>query len=141
MVSPDPPPAPGRRSRVLVVDDEPAIVQYVVRVLAPAGYETVSAHDGPSALAAAASGPFDLLLTDLAMPGMSGDELARLLRAEHPDLPILYFTGFSDRLFVDRQRLWAREAFLDKPVTSQGLLEAVSLALFGHTHGPVRDAP
>ena len=46
---------------------------------------------------------------------------------EDADLPILYLTGFSDHLFTERQVLWEGEAFLDKPCTPRGLLEAVSL--------------
>jgi len=53
------------------------------------------------------------------------------------DARILHFTGSSDRLFEDRKTLLEHEAFIEKPVTVKGLLEAVSLLLFGHTHGPV----
>jgi CheY-like chemotaxis protein len=59
--------------------------------------------------------------------GMNGDELARRLRLMQPDLPVVYLTGFSERLFVERRVLWQGEAFLDKPCTPKGLLEAVSL--------------
>jgi hypothetical protein len=78
------------------------------------------------------------LLADLMMPGMPGDEMARQLRHREPDLKILYFTGYSDRLFSERAVLWENEAFLEKPVTANGLLEAVSLMLFGHTRQGAR---
>ena len=88
--------------------------------------------DGPEALEVAARlGPFDLLITDLMMPKMNGDELARQLRLIEPTLKILYLTGFSDRLFKDKVTLWADEAFLEKPCTIEGLTEAVSLLLSG----------
>jgi DNA-binding response OmpR family regulator len=113
---------------VLVVDDEEPILRFVERVLSGAGFRTVVAHDGAEAAAlASTAGPLDLLVTDLMMPHMSGDELARRLRCVEPDLPVLYLTGFSDRLFADRMQLWEREAFLDKPCSVNGLLEAVSL--------------
>jgi hypothetical protein len=48
---------------------------------------------------------------------------------------LLYFTGYSDRLFKDKLTLWEHEAFVDKPVTVNALLEAVSLLLFGHIDG------
>ena len=70
------------------------------------------------------------------MPQMTGDELARRLRALHPSLKVLYLTGFSDRLFKEKVTLWADEAFLDKPCSVKGLLEAVALLLFGHFEGP-----
>jgi len=49
---------------------------------------------------------------------------------------VLYFTGYSDSLFEERKLLWQHEAFIEKPVTIAGLLEAVSLLLFGHVTGP-----
>jgi CheY-like chemotaxis protein len=122
---------------VLVVDDEEAIRTFVDRVLREAGYETVVAPNAEKALALTSSANrFDLLLTDMNMPGMCGDELARHLRGRQPDLPILYLTGFADRLFATRPVLWSNEAFIEKPVTIKGLREAVSLAMFGHTQGP-----
>jgi two-component system cell cycle sensor histidine kinase/response regulator CckA len=125
------------RPRVLVVDDEDSVRQFVDRVLRSSGYETRVAADGESALElAGAFEPFDLLLTDLIMPGIRGDELARQLRGKHPDLKVLYLTGFADRLFSARLVLWENEAFLEKPASVAGLREAVSVALFGHTRGP-----
>ena len=66
------------------------------------------------------------------MPGMTGDELAQRLRKSDPGLKVLYLTGFSDQLFDRKSALWADEAFLEKPATVRGLLEAVSLLLRGH---------
>ena len=122
--------------RVLIVDDEEPIARFAARVLDKAGYETMTAPGAPEALELLASEPsFDLLLTDLMMPGMRGDELARLLFQRMPEIKILYMTGFADRLFAERNGLWANEAFIEKPVTVAGLEEAVSLLLFGHTRG------
>jgi two-component system, cell cycle sensor histidine kinase and response regulator CckA len=121
-------------ARVLIVDDEEPIRGLVERVLSRAGYETAVAADGVEALRIAEEkGPFDLLLADVVMPGMQGDELGRRLRASDPELKILYLTGYTDQLFTDRTLLWENEAFLEKPITVTGLLEAVSLTLFGHT--------
>ena len=114
---------------VLIVDDEKAVASFVERVLAGNGWRTYVAHNGADALALAATlDGLDLLLTDLMMPEMSGDELARRLRSTLPDLPVLYFTGFGDRLFAERMLLWQDEAFLDKPSSPKGLLEAVAMA-------------
>jgi len=118
--------------RVLVVDDEESVRTFVERVLVDAGYEVVLAANGPDALRTApVLGPFDLFLIDLMMPVMKGDEVARLFRRADPDAKILYFTGHSDLLFDQRPTLSANEAFLEKPVSINGLLEAVSLLLFG----------
>jgi CheY-like chemotaxis protein len=125
-------PSTSQRLRILVVDDEPGIREFVERTLQLAGHQTVTAPDGPTALALAGSeSPFDLLLTDMRMPGMTGDELARRIRQRQPELKILYLTGFSDQLFKEKGSMWEGEAFLDKPVSATGLLQAVSLLMFG----------
>jgi two-component system cell cycle sensor histidine kinase/response regulator CckA len=118
--------------RVLIVDDEGSVREFTDRVLRDAGYTTTTAGSGREALAVAtASEPFDLLLADVMMPEMRGDELAAQLRQAQPDLKVLYLTGFSDNLFTEKITLWEGEAFLEKPSSIQGLLEAVSLLLFG----------
>ena len=117
---------------VLVVDDEESVRRFVERVLNDAGYKTALAADGPEAIEVAAQvGSFDLLVTDVMMPQMTGDELARRLRINEPRLKILYLTGYSDRLFKNKVTLWEDEAFLDKPCGVKSLLEAVSLLLLG----------
>jgi CheY-like chemotaxis protein len=114
----------------LIVDDEPAVRAMVTRVLADAGYSTTAAGSGPDALAACDAGtPFDILVTDLMMPGMAGDELSRRVRLGSPDLPVLYLTGYADRLFEERSLLWDGEAFLEKPFTRLGLEQAVELLI------------
>ena len=91
---------PGQSARILIVDDELGIRNFVDRVLRNAGYTTALAPDGPEALKICeASNSFDLLVVDLAMPIMRGDELARRLRQATPALKVLYITGDSERLF------------------------------------------
>ena len=128
-----------RAFRVLIVDDEAPVRELVARVLRQPGYEPFVAEDEFEAIKIASThGPFDLLITDVTMPGIQGDELARRLRHNDPQLKILYLTGHSDRLFEERASLWEDEAFLDKPITVQGLLEAVSLLLVGRVPSPRR---
>jgi CheY-like chemotaxis protein len=92
----------------------------------------VTAADGADAVRTAATiDSLDVLVTDLMMPHMSGGDLARRLRATEPELKVLYLTGYSDQLFAERVVLWEDEAFLDKPCTVQGLVQAVSLLLSG----------
>jgi CheY-like chemotaxis protein len=110
-------------SRILVVDDEPSIREFFHCVLMEAGHAVASAADGPEALSM--PGRFDLLLTDLMMPRMAGDELARQMRIRDPYVKVLYVTACSDHLFDAKVALWEGEAFLDKPTTSEGLLDAV----------------
>jgi two-component system cell cycle sensor histidine kinase/response regulator CckA len=130
-------PTSDRPLTVLVVDDEEPVRRFVDRVLREAGYETALAGDGPEALEVAQKlGRFDLLVTDVMMPQMTGDELARRLRQNDPKLRVLYLTGYSDRLFKEKVTLWEDEAFLDKPCSVKGLTEAVSLLLFGRFNVP-----
>jgi CheY-like chemotaxis protein len=117
---------------VLVVDDDQAVRDFVARVLREAGYRTLEACSGPDAIELASKGPIDLLLTDVNMPRMTGDELARRLRHDEPTLKVLYLTGYSDQLFNEKSTLWQDEAFLEKPCTIEGLLQAVSLITLGH---------
>jgi CheY-like chemotaxis protein len=117
-------------ARILIVDDEPSILSFVEKAMQIAGYQTVTAASARAALAECESkGVPDLLLTDYKMPGMDGDVLAAQLRQREPDLKVLYLTGYADQLFAERGNLWRSEAFLEKPCTVQGLLEAVSMML------------
>ena len=130
-------PAPTAPISALIVDDEESVRKFVERVLREAGYRTAQASDGPEAIAVAATlDSFDILVTDVMMPEMMGDELARRLRQTEPHLKVLYLTGFSDRLFKEKVTLWEDEAFLDKPCSIKGLMQAVSLLLFGRFEAP-----
>jgi two-component system cell cycle sensor histidine kinase/response regulator CckA len=127
-------PPPAAPVKVLIVDDEESVRNFVKSVLDSAGYETAVAADGQSAMEIAFSRPaFDLLLTDLMMPEMRGDELAEHLRAHDSQLKVLYFTGFSQHLFDSRPALWDNEAFLDKPSSVTAILRAVSQLTPGQT--------
>lgn len=120
--------APQPPRTILVVDDEEPIRKLVDRALSSAGYTVVLAANGPEAMRVAADSPsLDLLVTDMIMPGMNGSEVARRLRQDHQGLKVLYFTAFSDRLFDEKVALWDDEAFLEKPCSVKGLLEAVSV--------------
>jgi CheY-like chemotaxis protein len=119
---------------VLVVDDEEPVRRFVDRVLREAGYKTALAGDGPEAIQVALGlGHFDVLLTDVMMPQMNGDELARRLRQNEPGLKVLYLT--------EKVTLWEDEAFLEKPCSVKGLLQAVSLLLFGKFDAPREQTP
>jgi two-component system cell cycle sensor histidine kinase/response regulator CckA len=122
---------------VLVVDDEEPVRKFVDRVLREAGHQTVLASDGPEAIDMAAKvAALDILVTDVMMPEMAGDELARRLRQLQPSLKVLYLTGYADRLFKEKVTLWEDEAYLDKPCSIRSLLQAVSLLLWGRIEAP-----
>jgi two-component system cell cycle sensor histidine kinase/response regulator CckA len=122
---------------VLIVDDEEPIRNFVERVLREAGYKTFLAAGGQEAIEVASKiEGLDVVVTDVMMPKMTGDELARRLRQDQPGLKVLYLTGYSDNLFKEKVTLWEDEAYLDKPCTIRSLLQAVSLLLFGSLEGP-----
>ena len=120
------------RPRILIAEDDAAMREFIDQILREAGYETARVVDGQEAVEVAELfGPFDLLLTDLVMPRMLGTELAQRLRQREPTLKVLYFTGYSDRLFQEKGALRDGEALLDKPSSVDGLMEAVSRLLDG----------
>jgi signal transduction histidine kinase/CheY-like chemotaxis protein len=88
----------GRGETVLVVEDQPAIRRMAAEMLGGLGYEALEAADADAALALAAdrAGRIDLLLTDVAMPGMNGRELAERLRRHHPDTRVLFMSGYAE---------------------------------------------
>jgi CheY-like chemotaxis protein len=110
---------------VFVVEDEAAVRKAVVRLLTDRGYATLQAAGPSSALDVAKlwSGPIDLLLTDVVMPDMSGDELARELRKGRPELRVVYMTGYSGE--VDTAALRVDGPVVQKPFTHESLLSVV----------------
>jgi DNA-binding response OmpR family regulator len=125
----------GVRKRLLVVDDEAAVLKLVTRILTTDNYDVSSADSGETAIRMIEDpwfSPVDLLVTDLMMPGMNGRELAAFVRQRHHNVRVLYITGFADSLFKGLQELDGGESFIEKPFGAEGLLEAARLLMFGH---------
>jgi PAS domain S-box-containing protein len=119
----------GRRTgRILLVEDEPVLREIAQRVLVRAGFDVTAAADPGEAIIAAETGPepFDLLLTDVVMPGMRGPELARRLRNSRPDLRVLLASGYAEEI-VDSDR--HEDPLLAKPFSPETLLAAVDAVL------------
>ncbi|HWF87153.1 MAG TPA: response regulator [Vicinamibacterales bacterium] len=130
-------PKQGVQPVVLVVDDEQPIRLAARRILEANGYKVLEAENGARALDLLTDDvAVDLLMADLEMPELTGEEMARRLRAQRHDLKVLYVSGYVDRLLDERPVLWEGEAFLEKPFTFEGLSEAVSLLLFGTLKPP-----
>jgi CheY-like chemotaxis protein len=115
----------ARAGSVLVAEDDPALAAMVARALRLAGYEVTVAHDGLRAAGLAAGHRFDPVLTDLEMPGLTGDRLALLLRELEPDLPIVLMTAADEPPATDG--LWV--SVVQKPFGIDVLLAAVAAAL------------
>ena len=114
---------------ILVVDDEPAILELVKDILSPAGYLVNTATNGKEALAAIQAHPYDLVLTDMIMPQMGGMELVQYLRLHHPETLVIVFTGFASyQDAVDAVKLGAFD-YLPKPLQPEILRHAIERAL------------
>jgi CheY-like chemotaxis protein len=121
----------------MVVEDDARVREVVRRTLQRGGYAVVEAADSAEAVALLTDHiRVDLLLVDLEMPGLPGEEVARRFRAARRELKVLFVSGVTDRLFANRPLSPAAEAFLEKPFTQSGLLEAVALLLFGTKNTP-----
>jgi CheY-like chemotaxis protein len=109
--------------RVLLVDDDDDVRDYTAFVLEEAGFDVRVAARGEAAFRVLATGePFDLLITDLVMPGWDGIELARRVRMLRPELKVLFVTGYSRGMVGERL---AGIEVLDKPYRRDKLLDAV----------------
>ena len=107
------------RGLVIVVEDEPAVRAMVSRVLQEEGYEVVAAQDGQEALSVlAGQNGVRLVVSDVAMPVMSGRELGDRLARTHPALPVLYMSGFADDEIISRGLLEPGRPFIQKPFES-----------------------
>ena len=112
---------------MLVAEDEPQLRALVRRSLTERGYHVLEAADGRDALevAAAHRGPIHLLVTDVVMPALSGNELAARLQAIHPGLRVIFVSGYSDDA-IDRHGVLAPDSvFLQKPFMPDILAGAV----------------
>ncbi len=117
-----------RQARLLVIDDDPAVRSVLCDLLSGLGYAVDGAPDGAEGLARFGQGGYDLVLTDLAMPSLSGLEVAEAVRSESAVTPVILVTGSATDL--DAQRADALGvAILHKPVPFQDLRAAVGQAL------------
>jgi PAS domain S-box-containing protein len=122
--------SPHRRGHILVVEDQPELAQLIRYLLQPAGYTVTVATDAAAAIAHVHTGVNpDLLLTDVVMPGMTGPELAKALRARHPGLRVLYMSGYTSGVLNPQGHLDEGSVLLQKPFNRDTLLAAVARAL------------
>jgi CheY-like chemotaxis protein len=119
--------------RILFVDDEALIREMGTAMLEHHGYRITACENGAEALKTFSSDPtaFDLVITDMNMPNMTGDRLAEELVAIRPDIPIIICTGFSDRVGREDARAMGVRAFLKKPVSLMEMSREVRRALDG----------
>ena len=126
--APDTAPVVGRRARVLIVDDDPQVRHVTASFLAGFGHSTTEAGDGEAALRHLQRDRYDIVVADLAMPGMNGIELAAEIRDRNPHLPVLILTGHADAMQIP-----ADLPVLPKPFRSADLAAQVATLLEGGT--------
>ncbi len=125
--------------RLLVVDDDPGVRRSISKLLASLGYSIASAADGADALAqveALDPSAFDLVLTDLDMPNMTGTELAAQLREGAPTLPIIFMSGNLGSAALRAEIAAGQATFLQKPITLAVLAKCIRQALDSAARSP-----
>jgi CheY-like chemotaxis protein len=108
------------RKRILVVDDEAMVLDAVRLTLNHYGYMVETASNAADALNKLPGAGFDLLVTDLKMPGMTGDQLAREAKRRYPTLPVILLTGYPPEVYPA-----SIDTLLLKPFSNQELRDAV----------------
>ncbi|MET8153768.1 ATP-binding protein [Actinoplanes sp. NPDC049668] len=121
-----PAPAPrGDGRRVLVVEDDSEVGEIAGRILERHGYQVVIVGHGREALDQLHLRAFDLLLTDVIMPGMSGPQLIDVVRREYPTMPVLLISGYTEDIANVHRLRAAGIPMIHKPFTAEELLHAV----------------
>lgn len=103
--------------KVLVVDDDPVVGKSIDRILSSRGYAVISAAGGEEALERLASEDYDVVYTDIKMPGMSGLEVARHIKESRPWLPVVIVTGYGNDANEAEARQIGVSGFLRKPLS------------------------
>ena len=118
---------PTGTERILGVNDEASLVEMTTRMLERLGYTVATATSSSKALALVQTQPerFDLVITDMAMPEMAGDRLARELWSLRPDIPVILCTGHSDRIDAERAAKLGIAGYYMKPFDMQTLATEV----------------
>lgn len=115
--------------KVLVVDDDPVIAKSFDRVLSGKGYAVITARDGSEALAKLRDEKYDVVFTDIKMPGMSGIEVAERIKATQPWLPVVIVTGYGTDENEARAEAAGVSGFLRKPLSPEMIEGSAAKAL------------
>ncbi len=125
---------PAGKERILFVDDEAMIVELSRKILDRLGYRVRTCMDPSQAFSLIEADPtaFDMIITDMNMPGMNGDQLVQKIRKINPTLPVILCTGYSERMTSERAADLAISAVLDKPVALKQLASAIRQVFSDH---------
>ncbi len=117
--------------RILFLDDEASLVKMFTQMLTLSGFEVIGKTSSTEALIEFKANPdrFDLVITDMTMPEMTGDEIARQIIQIRPDIPIILCTGHSNRMDEKKAKKLGIKAFASKPLERKELIEMVRKVL------------
>ena len=115
--------------KILVVDDDPVVGKSIGRVLGNKGYAVISAQSGEEALSKLESEKYDVVFTDIKMPGMSGLEVAERVKASQPWLPVVIVTGYGTDAYEARAAAAGVSGFLRKPLSPEMIEGSTDKAL------------
>lgn len=116
-------------TKILVVDDDPVVGKSFDRVLANKGYAVITAMNGEEALSKLSNEHYDLVFTDIKMPGMSGLEVAERVKASQPWLPVVIVTGYGSDAYEARAAAAGVSEFLRKPLSPEMIEASAAHAL------------
>jgi PAS domain S-box-containing protein len=122
---------PARAARILVIDDEENVREILSDLLLSEGHEVTACDNGPSGLTALESALFDMVFTDLGLPGMDGYEVCEAIKAKKPDLPVCLLSGWGATLDHDKAKAHGIDLILHKPFRMEEVLQTVEDALAG----------
>jgi response regulator NasT len=120
--------APTVKRRILIVDDDPLLLQFLTEVIGHAGYDTASATSGEQALQLIAEREPDMALLDITMPGMTGLELAKHLKT-HTTVPFMFLSAIGDSESSKEAAAYGAVGYLVKPVDAERLMPAFEAGL------------
>ena len=124
--------------RILVVDDDPVVAKSINRVLTAKGFAVINAQSGEEALKKLKNETYDVVFTDIKMPGLSGIEVAERIKASQPWLPVVIVTGHGSRENQARADAVGVSDFLNKPLSPEMIERSASKALEAH-HPPATE--
>ncbi len=127
-----------RKGRVLVADDEETIVRTYQRILSSRGFDVKTVSDGVDAKTCVEREEFDVILSDVHMPGMTGIDLLRALREVGRDVPVVLITGGSDEEFAELAGEYGALLYLVKPVDSRVMVQVVEHAIRLHRNAEAK---
>jgi PAS domain S-box-containing protein len=122
---------PHGKERILLVDDEPLVVEITSGILRNLGYDVTTAENGVQALEIFLNEPdrFDLVITDQTMPGVTGMDVAKRMLQEKEDVPIILFTGYSEVVSAEKAKAAGIREFVMKPVAKRDIARAIRRVL------------